>query len=189
LRTYARAQGWETRDFVDYETGKHARRAAMQQVFSAASRREIGMVVVWALDRFTREGVSETFAHLKRLMDFGCGFESYTEPQFRTAGPFGEVMIALAATIAKMERARISDRTKAALERLRGEGKKLGRPGKVFRIDQARELRQDGASWRTIEKLLKVPQASIRRALEKASKNGPKKGVSKTPSRAAAKGH
>jgi hypothetical protein len=49
--------------------------------------------------------------------------ESLTEPHSRTTGPAGELMIAIAACIAKQERIRISDRTKAGLATARNEGK------------------------------------------------------------------
>jgi DNA invertase Pin-like site-specific DNA recombinase len=87
LRRYAKAQSWKLVEFVDHETGKHANRAQFKALFEGASRREFGVVLVWALDRFSREGVAETFAHIKRLLDYGVQFESFTEPQFRTTGP------------------------------------------------------------------------------------------------------
>jgi len=61
LRQYAASQSWTSVEFVDYETGKHAQREQLQNLFAAAARREFDVVLVWALDRFTREGVSETF--------------------------------------------------------------------------------------------------------------------------------
>lgn len=54
------------------------------------------MVLVWALDRFTREGVAETFQHIKRLASHSVHFVSFTEENFRTTGPAGEPMIAVA---------------------------------------------------------------------------------------------
>ena len=83
-RRYATAQGWEITEFIDHETAKHADRAQFQSLFAAASRREIDVVLVWALDRFTREGVAETFIHIKKLRDYGAHFESLTEAHFRT---------------------------------------------------------------------------------------------------------
>jgi len=50
LRKYAEAQSWKVKEYVDHETGKHANREAFQRVFDAASRREFGVVLVWALD-------------------------------------------------------------------------------------------------------------------------------------------
>lgn len=179
LRRYAKAQGWKTREFVDHASGKHSDREQFQAMFEAASRREIGVVVVWALDRFTREGIGETFAHLKRLHGYGVQFESFSEPHFRTTGPFGEVfaelMIALAAFIAKQERQRISDRTKAGLATARAKGKTLGRPWKVFSRDKALSMRKEGASWRDIEAELGIPQSTIRSALKGVQQTSPKK--------------
>jgi len=47
-------------------------------------------------------------------------------------------MLAVAAGIAKQERLRISDRTKAGMERARKQGKHCGRPPVVFWRDRAR---------------------------------------------------
>jgi DNA invertase Pin-like site-specific DNA recombinase len=101
--------------------------------------------VVWALDRFSREGVAETFAHIQRLHSYGVGLVSVTEPHFRTTGPAGELMIAVAAWIAKQERIRIQERVRAGLERARKNGTKtgqpIGRPRAVFHRDQVARLR------------------------------------------------
>lgn len=47
-------------------------------------------------------------------------------------------------------------------------GKNLpnGRPQRIFRRDQARELRVAGTSWRKIAKKLGAPQSTIRGALK-----------------------
>ena len=45
------------------------------------------MVLVWALDRLTHEGVAETFDYFKRLASHGVQFVSFTEGHFRTTGP------------------------------------------------------------------------------------------------------
>lgn len=179
LRRYARAQNWKVREFIDHETGKHADRAAFRQMFEAVARREINLVLVWSLDRFTREGVAETFLHIKRLLDHGCQFESFMEAHFRTTGAAGELMIAIAAWIAKQERVRISERTKAGLAVARANGKVLGRPWKVFPRYRAEQMRKEGKSWRAIERELGVGQSTIRSALGRVQQT-PK---SKRPSR------
>lgn len=175
-RRYARSQRWEIREFIDHETGKHSDRAAFQQLFEAASRREVNLVLVWSLDRFTREGVAETFLHIKKLLDYGVQFESLTEPHFRTTGPAGELMIAIAAWIAKQERTRISERTKAGLAIARAKGKKLGRPWKVFSREKAIAMRKDGVSWRKIARELGVGESTIRHVLKSAQQTSPRKG-------------
>ncbi len=165
LRRYAGAQGWQITEFVDQETGKHADRSGFQALFTAASRRELDVVLVWALDRFTREGVAETFLHIKKLLDYGVQFESLTEAHFRTTGVAGELMIAIAAWIAKQERIRISERTKAGLAVARAKGRIGGRPARVWDRDRAQELRNQQMSWRQISRELGIAQSSIRKEL------------------------
>lgn len=162
LRRYALGQEWEITEYVDYATGKHSHREAFQRMFEDATRRKFRLVLVWALDRFTREGVSETFIHIKKLLDYGVDFESFTEAQFRTTGQAGDLMIGIAAWIAKQERQRISERTKAGLARARLRGKRLGRPSKVFRRDEVVRLRAAKWSWRKISAALKVPVSTVR---------------------------
>lgn len=163
LREYCSHAGWEiTKEYVDYVSGKSGERDSLKQLFDDASKRKFDVVLVWALDRLTREGVLETFQYIRDLSKFGVAFESYSEAHFRTTGPAGELMMAIAAWIAKQERLRISERTKAGLARARKEGRFGGRPRKVFNRERALQLRKEGMSWRAMERVLKVPQATIR---------------------------
>lgn len=180
LRRYAQTQGWEPTEYIDYATGKHSDRQAFQQMFEDATRRKFGMVLVWALDRFTREGVAETFIHIKKLLSNGVQFESYTEAQFRTTGPAGELMIGIAAWIAQQERLRISERTKAGLAKALLRGKRLGRPSKVFRRDEVVRMRAAKWSWRKISAALDVPVSTVRDVAVGAGIDA-KRGVRKRP--------
>lgn len=181
LRRYAKSLKAESVvEYIDYETGKHSDRDAFRDVFDDASRRKFDLVLVWALDRLSREGIFATFKHLARLKEYGVQFESYSEPQFRSTGPGGDVfvelMIALAAWMAKQEHRRISERTKAGLERARAKGRVGGRPAKIFDRLRAMELRKQGVSWRAISRDLTehhgfhVAQSSIRKALARVPK-------------------
>jgi DNA invertase Pin-like site-specific DNA recombinase len=87
------------------------------------------LVLFWALDRFSREGVLETLNQLQRLSSYGVNWRSYQESYFDSCGPFKDVVVSLMATLAKQERLRISERTKAGLQRARTAGTVLGRPG------------------------------------------------------------
>jgi len=166
LRVYASRQEWETILYIDNDTGKHANRPQLQELFRAASRREFNVVLVWALDRFTREGVTETFLHIRTLLNYGVQFESYTESHFRTTGPAGELMIAIAAWIAKQERIRISERTKAGLAVAKAKGRSGGRPRKVFPRERVEKLRNQGLSWRQIAAKIGVHEATIRGSMK-----------------------
>jgi DNA invertase Pin-like site-specific DNA recombinase len=80
------------------------------------------------LDRLTREGTRATLNYLQRLESKGVGYVSYQEQWLDSTGPFKDVMISMFATLAKQERARISERTIAGLKIARAKGKRLGRP-------------------------------------------------------------
>jgi DNA invertase Pin-like site-specific DNA recombinase len=166
LREYCARQGWPiVHEYIDHASAKSGNRDAFRQLFEDGSRRKFDVLVVWALDRFTREGVLETFQYVQKLKSSGVQFESYSEAHFRTTGPAGELMLAIAAWIAKQERLRISERTKAGVARARREGKHCGRPKRIFRRDEAARLRKEGLSLRAIAGQLGVSFMTISRAL------------------------
>lgn len=164
LRGYAATQGWEiAAEFVDRKSGKSGDRDQFKELFEAAERKEFAIVLVWALDRFTREGILGTFNYIERLDKAGCKFCSLTEEHFRTTGQQGEIMIALAAWMAKQERIRISDRTKAGLAIARTKGRVGGRKPIEKDADRIRELRAMGNSLVAVAKLTGVSRATVDR--------------------------
>ena len=61
-------QGWTIyREYIDHETAKTDDRAEFQAMFRDASTRKFDVLLFWALDRLSREGVLETLQHLSRL--------------------------------------------------------------------------------------------------------------------------
>src|SRR2546429_244115 len=83
LRDFAAQQGWQVvREYVDYETGSKSERAEFKRMFEDASRRRFDLLLFWALDRLSREGVLETLQHLNRLTSYGVGYRSFTEQYF-----------------------------------------------------------------------------------------------------------
>jgi DNA invertase Pin-like site-specific DNA recombinase len=153
LREFAAKQGWQiVREYCDYESGSKSDRAQFQQMFADASRRKFDLVLFWALDRLSREGVYQTLQHLNRLESYGVGFRSFTEPYFDSCGVFKDAVIAIMATLAKQERMKRAERTRAGLARVRAAGKRLGRPAKLHGQHAAEiaRLRASGLSLRAI---------------------------------------
>jgi DNA invertase Pin-like site-specific DNA recombinase len=74
------------------------------------------------------EGPLKTLLYLEQLASSGVKFKSFTEPMLDTTTPVGELLIPILAWVAKQERQRISDRTRAGLETARRKGKRLARP-------------------------------------------------------------
>ena len=170
LRDYAARSGWRiVGEYCDTASGKSTEhRDAFKALMVDAAQRKFDVVLVWSLDRFSREGVMETFQHIERLKSYGVAFESLTEPHFRTTGPAGELMLAVAAWIAKQERLRIVERVRAGIDRARIKGTKsgqaIGRPRVILRRDDVAQLRQDGLSWSQIAAATGATIGTVRRA-------------------------
>jgi len=165
LREFATKQGWQiTREYVDEGiSGTKAERAELQQMFSDASRRKFDLVLFWALDRLSREGVLQTLQYLNRLDSYGVGYRSFTEPYFDSCGVFKDAIIAIMATLAKQESVKRSERTRAGLAVARARGSMLGRPRLVATAAEVGRLRATGLSGRAIAKQLGISEGSVRR--------------------------
>jgi DNA invertase Pin-like site-specific DNA recombinase len=165
LHEFAAKQGWEVFDnYVDQESGSTSERAEFQRMFSDASKRKFDLVLFWALDRFSREGVLATLTLLNRLESHGVAYRSYTEPYFDSCGVFKDAVVAIMATLAKQERVKRAERTKAGLAVARAKGKTLGRPRTVTagRADIVR-LRAEGHSFRAIGRSLGISLRTVQR--------------------------
>ncbi len=157
LRGFAASQGWTVfAEFVDHESGSHDDRPHFKQMFKDASQRKFDVLLFWSLDRLSREGVLETLQHLQRLTGYGVGYRSFTEQYLDSCGIFKDAVIGILAVIAKQERIRISERTKAGLARARAKGKILGRPRVMVEAAEVTRLRSAGHSFAAIAKELGV---------------------------------
>jgi DNA invertase Pin-like site-specific DNA recombinase len=165
LREFAAKQGWTvTQEFKDVASGGRGDRRAFQNLMAAASQRRFDLVLFWSLDRFSREGVGTTLRHLQLLESWGVGFRSFTEPYLDSLGVFKDAILALLATLAKQERIRISERTRAGMKRARRRGKRIGRPRlAVDLVKQVRRLRRQGLSFPAIARRLKIGVGSAHR--------------------------
>jgi DNA invertase Pin-like site-specific DNA recombinase len=128
-------EGWKDHElvaaYVDRESGTRGRRERrdFDRMFADAARRRFDVLLFWALDRFSREGIRKTIAYLERLDQCGVAFKSYTEPFLDTDNELiAHIVLGVTSYYAQQEALRISDRTKAGLERARRSGKVLGRP-------------------------------------------------------------
>lgn len=176
LRAYVGTRpGWSiAREYVDREIGIKGRGAGGREQFdrlfrdAALTRRPFDMVLVWSLDRFSREGVLQTHQHLAELDRLGVKFTSYTEPFIDTAGMFRDVIISLLASLAAQERQRHVERVKAGLARAKSQGKVFGRAKIPVEVTVLRKMVAAGFSLAEMAGVLGCSAATVGRRLSEA---------------------
>jgi DNA invertase Pin-like site-specific DNA recombinase len=160
----AKQDGWViVNEYVDCVSGKTGDREQFQAMFAAASRRQFDVVLFWALDRFSREGVFNTLQYLQRLTSYGVGYRSFTEQYLDSCGLFKDAVISILATIAKQERIRLSERTIAGLERAKAKGNLAGRPRVICDRNKVMTLHRSGQSLGMIASGLGLTKTTVHR--------------------------
>jgi len=154
-------------EYVDHESGSKSadQRQQLGRLFAEAARREFDMVLVWALDRFSRKGMASTVVDLQRLSSHGISFHSFTEEHLSTDNELvRNVLLAVLASLAKLERQKISERTKAGLERARAKGKRLGRaPFSRAAEEKLRAALDTGKNWLQVSRSTGIPYSTIKK--------------------------
>src|SRR5213594_1299231 len=173
LIEYCQRQGWEHVEYTDRMTGTRADRRAFVQMFEDARLKHFDMVLFWALDRFSREGTLKTLQYLQRLDTYGVGWKSYTEQYLDSTGMFRDAVVAILATIAKQEHARLSERVVAGLRRAKREGKVLGRKHIIVDREKIRAKHAAGESVRAIAAEVGVSKSLVANILNiQSAKSG-----------------
>ena len=153
LREYCKKQEWHIyKEYTERVSGKESKRPVFKEMMLHAARKKFDGILVWALDRFSREGTAKVWHYFSLLEQYKVKFISYSEPQFNTDNEISrDILLTVMAVMAKQERIRISERTKAGLAVAKAKGVKLGKPEIPQRIkNQIVELREQGKSYRDI---------------------------------------
>jgi DNA invertase Pin-like site-specific DNA recombinase len=117
------------KEYVDLASGGSTTRPKFQQVLKDAQRHEFDMILVWSLDRSSREGISRTLSYLEQLKRSHVGLRSLQESWLDTSDEgMGQLLISIFSWVAQQERKRIAERTKAGLAKAKANGKTLGCP-------------------------------------------------------------
>lgn len=130
LREFCKVMAWEiSAEFIDKASGGSANRPKFQKMLNRVKQRHFDLILVWALDRFSREGMINTLKYIQTLRNYKTGLRSLQETWLDTTNEgVSELLLAFMSWVAQQERKRISERTKAGLSKLKLEGKRLGRP-------------------------------------------------------------
>lgn len=152
--------------FAERRSARTTDREVLRELLGAARTGAFRRLYVFRLDRLTRTGIADTLRVLEELRAAGVQVVTVSDG-FDPSGPFAEVIVAVMAWAAKMERLAIAERIAAARDRVEAEGGRWGRPSRVDRATRAQavELAAAGESVRAIARRLKVPRSTIQRAI------------------------
>lgn len=130
LTEWAKQRGFEVIDIYEEEESgwKVGHQKELAKLLVDARKGRFSVVLVWALDRLSREGAHAILSIIHRLNPYRVRVLSYQESWTEAPGELGELLYAIAGWVARMESQRRSERTKADLARIVAMGKKLGRP-------------------------------------------------------------
>ena len=130
LRRYCNESKYEIyKEYCDVISGKETSRPQFDLMFSDAHKKLFNLVLFWDISRFSRAGTLYTLQKLKELENLNIEWESYQEKYLKSFGDFKDVVLSIFSTVAKMEREKISERTKAGLRRSPNKHK-VGKRGK-----------------------------------------------------------
>lgn len=169
LRKFIEAQeGWHLEiEYVDKLSGSGKKdRPQFQRMMLDASQKKFDLLLFWALDRLSREGIVMTIGYLEQLKSWGVGWRSYTQPFLDTGNDMVTgIVLSVLAAVAKQERITISERTKAGLRRAVLEGATLGRRRVTVDVAKAHKMQREGLGLRPIAAKLGISVNTLRAAL------------------------
>tara|TARA_Y100000310_G_scaffold224924_1_gene226805 strand:- start:467 stop:973 length:507 start_codon:yes stop_codon:yes gene_type:complete len=117
--------------YRENETAWHAgHQKELARLLVEARRGKFQILLVWALDRLTRQGSLAILELINKLKTYGVKVISYEEPWTDAPGELGELLYAMTGWIAAFESKRRSARTIEGLNRAKKNGHKLATRGK-----------------------------------------------------------
>jgi len=177
IETAAKARGIELAEFCEEKaSGRKLARPVLNELRAAVQRGEVSDLFVYRVDRLTRSGIRDTLAVVEELRKNGCTLHTVADG-FDPSGPGAELVLAVLAWAAEMERSVISERIKSARERVERQGGRWGRPRKIDpgTLSRMRTAKKEGKTIRQVSKAFKVPRATVQRALAQKGHYSPQR--------------
>lgn len=132
LEALAKQRGWEIVGIYQEEASawKNGHQKELALLFEYARKGNCQILLVWSLDRLTREGPLKILQYYKKLSDYGVDVVSLQDSWTEMPSEVKPLLLAVMGWVAELESKRRSERTKAGLARVRAAGQTLGRPRK-----------------------------------------------------------
>src|SRR5499425_2739329 len=167
LREYAAHRGFviieEYRD--EGISGSKDSRPALDRLMRDARTRKFDVVIVARFDRFARS-VSHLLRALEEFSHLGIDFVSLSE-SIDTSTPMGKMIFTVLGAVAELERNLIKERVQMGISRARKQGKRLGRPKRIFDKEKASTMLQT-MSVREVARHLGVSRGVVERAMSQS---------------------
>jgi DNA invertase Pin-like site-specific DNA recombinase len=175
-REAARAGDTIIKEYIDEKSGGNAKRKGFQEMMKDAGKRRFDLVRVFALDRFSREGIEAVFAHLAQLNQCGVQFWSYSEPMMNSIGTMTPLFTSIFAWAANYNNQRHSENVKLGQARKRAEVAAAGdeyvhgrRPIAEGVVAEIKRLGSEGFSIRKISAATGLSIGTVQKYLVKQS--------------------
>jgi DNA invertase Pin-like site-specific DNA recombinase len=166
LARVAERRGWQVTEIYEDAgiSGAAGRdkRPAFDRMLKDAVRRKFDVTMVWSIDRFGRSVLH--MANALAELD-AAGVALYSDQQgIDSTSVMGRAMLQMASVFGEQERSIIRSRVVAGLDRVRAQGKKLGRPKVGRKVEDAirRELGA-GHGILKVAKLVGVGSGTVQR--------------------------
>ncbi|MFP3240326.1 MAG: recombinase family protein [Caldivirga sp.] len=172
IEDYAKANGIELVG-VFKDVGVSGSRPALeregfrQMLMALENMPVVKAVIIYDISRLGRDmmDVIETYRYLTERLGLSVMFVQHPELNVVQGTPLGEAIrkatLALLGVAAEIERALISERTKAGLARARAQGRHIGRKPTPIPVAEVREYLAMGLTKKAVYKLL-VKQGKLR---------------------------
>jgi DNA invertase Pin-like site-specific DNA recombinase len=168
--------------FEETKSAKTIKRPALEALRDSIRQGGVRVLYVYRLDRLSRSGIRDTFGLLEEFRGRGVAIVTVCDG-FTLDGPAADVVVAVLAWAAQMERLAIGERISDAHKRIEAKGGKWGRPKSVDAMTIARILamREAGESIRRICVCLHCTRGTVCRVVsQKPPPNGTPQTASET---------
>ena len=165
LQEVAERSGWTIVEvFEDVGSGGKGRdkRPAFDALLKAVHRREVQIVMAFAVDRLGRS-LPDLVAFLSDIQTSNADLYLHQQ-NVDTSSPSGRMLFQMLAVFAEFERSIITSRINAGLARARANGVQFGRPNlSLERRTKVQKALGDGLSIRAVARTTGVSTASVQR--------------------------
>ncbi len=172
LKKAAEHAGWEIVDVYEDKgiSGAKGRekRPGFDRLCKDATRRKFDVVMSWSVDRLGRS-LQDLVGFLSELHSVGVDLFLFQQG-LDTTTPAGKAMFQMMGVFAEFERAMISERVKAGLNRAKADGKTLGRrPTSQAKVKKIMDAKAEGLSIRKIAAEVGVSRSVVHSILQNAA--------------------